>query len=129
MINFTLKDGAPLDIPEMSIILVEELTEGKKGCGILYQLDHSGTLYDELKDAFGFVKKKWLEANPQIINPLEITISGESPRKLCITREHLVAIRGLTKNPEGANSRVTFNLGGKTLAFDVLDKRDSIIGE
>lgn len=129
MINLTLADGQPLDIPVQSILCVEE-TDGKgKGCQIVYQLETGRNLHDVLEDGYGWVRKSWLEQSPQI-NPLEMTIAGDrGNRKITLDTTAVVARRGLTESTNGANTRVTVTIGGPLVSLDVVDTRDSIAGE
>ncbi len=127
MFTVTLKDGGAFDLPPESILLLEESEDGKKGCTIVYSLIPGQNTVDELKDAYGFVKKLWSDAVHGMIEISEVTIAKEKGgKKMSYHTTMVVARRELTDGTNGAKTRLTLNVNGAVIGVDVLDSRDSL---
>lgn len=127
MITVTLEDGGKFDLPAQAILLLEESETGKKGCTIVFTLQEGQNSVEKLKDAYGFVKKKWNEGVLGL--PLqEVTVvAPEGNHKLTFPEHSVVARRELTNDETGAKTRLTLNVNGRPITVNVADSRDSLI--
>lgn len=127
MLKLTLEDGGILDIPSEAISMVEE-TEAK-GCSIVYSLQQGQNESEILSDKYGFVKKKWLDSNPQAGSAVEVTIAAESPRKLTIMDQSIIARREIKDGEFGAKLRLTLAIGPAIFSINVKDKRETLAND
>lgn len=127
--NLKLKDGASLDIPVTSFLMLEDTKEKGKGCNLVYTLIPTQNDVDELDMSYGFVKKQWTDGGLPRGELLEVTVAGDHPRKVCFPASFVIARRELTENEIGAKTRLTLNVNGKIMNLAVKDKRDTLTGE
>lgn len=130
MITLTLKDGGKLDLPPYSILMIEEAQGKEKGCTLVYALTPQNVV-EHLSDNYGFVKKAWLEANPDFANQvLEVTIADkEKNRKVSLSKSSVIARKELAESDIKAKTRLTLNINGAIFSIDIVDARDTIVGE
>lgn len=130
MLTLTLKDGGKLDIPPHSIFMVEEARGKEKGCTIVYALTPQN-IVEHLSDNYGFVKKSWLDAYPEFAaQALEVTVADkEKNRKLTIPKDSVIARKELAESDIKAKTRLTLNINGAVFSIDIVDARDTIVGE
>lgn len=126
MITVNLKDGGKFDLPPESILMLEEDQQAKKGCTIVYSLEQGKNTAEELTDAYGFVKKLWLDQVPGA-NVVEVTIAAETNHKLTVPVNTIIARRELTEAENGAKTRLTLNVNGAIITVPVIDSRDSLV--
>lgn len=127
MLNLTLADGQPLDIPAASILLLEQNAEDTKQTLVVYSLQPNENLVETVKGNLNTIKKGWLKDNPLAADVIEVTLANEKATKMAFSSRMVIARRGLVNEEHDAKTRLTLNVNGKIVNIQVKDKRDDLV--